>query len=394
MNKIFYHWIPFLIVITTLSFVNKVKAQEEPYDFEWDELNSCKHSQSTVFSEDDFEKGVNMSAKMYPWAESYINKFHNTSEVSHLKSLGWFAVRRQWGNLIIFIFMSFMYLWSLGYFCWRGYKRGRRKLQKMKDRETDKNMSNFELDVAKRHRQNRKRCCLIKFLRLRRVQQLVCLYLLLMSILSLFYLVRIWKHTDSALGAYKTTDCAFHRLLQYIEKGAPQYSLLTEEEKQSLPRSSLTEGYLGLNGYSYYLKQIFGKFSEIPDTKPFNSTVSDVLTQVQQLKTNYDNFFDLTKDTYKIDSGQNIGETAFSDAMYKGQLNWSDAYSSNKYIDNWNSLSVNMGREILNLEEFWTIYQAVNQSTENFKGTSKNTYTSSTSDFQYYIYDTLERKNF
>lgn len=214
--------------------------------------------------------------------------------------------------------MVVLLIWSVIYFCWRGYKRTKRRLEKSKQERTQKTITNFEKSVAKRRRQNRKRCCLIGFLRLRRVQSLVCIYSLVFTVLSLVYLSRVWTHATSALQGYRVADCAFHRILQYIEKGAPQFELLSKEEIESLPGSSTTAGYLGLNGHIYYLQTLSNNFSDIPDQNSLDP--KSILERVTQLKSSYSNFFNLTHNDYKIVSCTTPGEKVFSDVIEEFQV--------------------------------------------------------------------------
>jgi hypothetical protein len=48
--------------------------------------------------------------------------------------------------------MVIMFIWSIGYFCWRGCKRAKQKIAKKKMREEIEKMSEFERGVLERRR--------------------------------------------------------------------------------------------------------------------------------------------------------------------------------------------------------------------------------------------------
>ena len=200
--------------------------------------------------------------------------------------------------------MLFFLGWTVSYFVFRGYKRYQRKKQKNNDKANERELTEFEKGVAERKRQNRKRCCLIEFVRLKRVQQLNCVICLAMTITTIIITAKVWNHAAKALKAYKITDCSFHRLLEYMNNGQQDINLLTTDELGKLPRSRKTIGFLGLKNYPYYLEELF---KNVKTLKPITNTDYPLeMEKVNNMQKDYNRMGSLDESKYKVDSCANV----------------------------------------------------------------------------------------
>ena len=263
------------------------------YKYGWKQLSYCNSNRTnTQFPTMDFYSGISIANKAHPWANQYISRFKQNDDEQYLRNAAWRGFRRRMFDIISIIIIFLLLIYSCIYFTWRGCKRAKRKKEKTKNREQLEKMSEFEKGVLERKRQNRKRCCFIEFLRYKRIQQFLCFTSLAMVITSLVLIFRLWSFANDAFSGLQAADCAFHRLLQYLEQGEPPINPLdaADIKRRSLYGGSI--GYFGLNNYKYFLSQVK---DSLKDSKIITATITDQVERSQQVIKGY-------KDTASIEN--------------------------------------------------------------------------------------------
>jgi hypothetical protein len=96
------------------------------------------------------------------------------------------------------------------------------------------------------------------------------------------------------LEAYKVVDCAFHRSLEYLDKGAPQLEMIGDNISK-MPKYSYTSGFLGFTGYNYFLNSVAEHMGEVTAITYDDTTVK---ANVKQFKEDFNAISDTTKVEY------------------------------------------------------------------------------------------------
>jgi hypothetical protein len=253
--------------ISTENESEEGSAKKAPteYNFKWNEPETCARYPYSHFPTKQWETGARESRKLYPWANAYIKRSKVEESFTPLRELAWKTVGKQGVDLAIFVLMAILTLFTIGYLIFRGIKRAKRKLEKREAKKTQTvEMTEEEKEIEKRRRDNRKRSCLIEFLRLRRVQSITCCLVFCFSVWTIFMMVKIWQHVNRATGSFKQVDCAFARAIEFMDKGLkPLGGNITITTMAELELDQETLPFFGFTNYHFFVSELSNNFDKI-----------------------------------------------------------------------------------------------------------------------------------
>lgn len=115
-----------------------------------------------------------------------------------------------------------------------------------------------------------------------------------MAGLTIFMMVRIWKHVNNTMQSFKTTDCAFARVVEYMDRGIKQADsrIIETNSTNQMMNSGLTQGFFGFSNYEIFVGEILANYDKI---KSSNLSVGSLTQKVYQLSSNLGQLQSLTE---------------------------------------------------------------------------------------------------
>lgn len=211
------------------------------YAIQWDETKTCPHTLDTAFPYIDYISGVKSSQDIYPWASPYVKKFEDTQDTQHLMELSSKAVSRKWVDIFIWVVITLTFIMTFLYFLVRCIAGNMKK-----DKITQEKI---------------KEGCCIRMAKGPKFKKFINFFTVVMVIVSLAFNFRTRHHTSNTLESWKMVDCAYHRILESMIKGIPEFDWdATLNQTQPVPKTSALNGFFGIGGYEYFLNMVAKDF--------------------------------------------------------------------------------------------------------------------------------------
>lgn len=209
----------------------------------------------------------------------------------------------QWSVFGFFVIIAIM-IFNCGWCCYRGIKRGKRKMKKRKgeinelailrgDDKTEDSEVNSSNKVDKmsavskqevkrvlgglndeerraikqrrsRQKEAKKRCCLTEFMRLQRVRGVTFCCSVFVGLSTCIQIARLVGLANVTLSSYKVVDCSYSVFLNSVVHGFKDNTNF-----DVLPRH---RKFLGLNGYKFFATQMKKNLGNIRSKGGFDST--------------------------------------------------------------------------------------------------------------------------
>lgn len=232
---------------------------------------------------------------------------------------------------------------------------------------------------------------LTKLMKNTKCSQVNKVLMVIFGIWSVLNVFQIRHHASNVLESWKMVDCSYHRVLQFLHKGAPDSDWPHGYGLESLPKSSLENGWFGLNGFEYFLdtiKENFNKIDRLIDDQ------SELRTKVQKIRSDFQKMTNLDSDRFKIDSCTSPGSQVHSNAIY--ELTPDFNLTNFLYSYNWLSphVSINRGtkiaKKILKMEELMDDYKFMQNTTNEFNDPNWFYYTASIVTYKNFLLNNIK----